>query len=162
MKREARGRVLTGALAFLLLAVFAVGATQLTLLGAQAYRATVARSQTHNRERIVPAVIRSAVLAGIASGAVSVEEIDGVCCLTVRSEEEGRAYLRRMYVWQGNLCELFTSADRAFAPEGGETLCAAQALEAELNGSLLTARVTGADGRETEVCMSLCGEEETP
>ena len=101
MKREARGRVLTGALAFLLLAVFAVGATQLTLLGAQAYRATVARSQTHNRERIVPAVIRSAVRAGNAAGAVSVEKIDGVCCLTVRSEEEGRAYLRRCMSGKG-------------------------------------------------------------
>lgn len=162
MKRETRGRVLTGALAFLLLAVFAVGATQLTLLGAQAYRATVARSQAHNRERIIPAVIRSAVRAGNAAGAVSVEEIDGVRCLTVRSEEGGQAYLRRLYVWDGNLCELFTSADRAFAPEGGETLCPAQALEAEIDGSLLTARVTGTDGRETEVCVSLCGEEETP
>ena len=161
MKREAIGRVLTGALAFLLLAVFAVGATQLTLLGAQAYRATVARSQAHNRERVIPAVIRGAVRAGNAACAVSIEELDGVRCLTVRSEEEGQAYLRRLYVWNGNLCELFTSADRAFTPDGGETLCPAQALEAEIHGSLLTARVTGTDGREIEVCVSLCGEEET-
>lgn len=162
MKREERGRALTGALAFLLLAIFAVGATQLTLLGAQAYRATVARRQAHNQERIIPAVIRGAVRAESAADAVSVEELDGVCCLTVRSEEDGQTYLRRVYVWNGNLCELFTSAGRTFAPDGGETLCPAQAMQAEISGNLLTARVTGADGKKTEVCVSLCGEEETP
>ena len=162
MKRKAKGRVLTGTLAFLLLVVFAVGATQLTLLGAQAYRAMVARAQTHNRERIVPAVIRSAVRAGNAEGAVYIEEIDGICCLTISSTEDDESYLRRLYVWEGNLCELFTSADRTFEPEGGETLCAARAMQAEIKGSLLTVFVTGADGKETEVCVALCGEGETP
>ena len=162
MKRRAKGRMLTGTLAFLLLVVFAVGATQLTLLGAQAYRAMVARSRTHNRERIVPAVIRSAVRAGNTAGAVSVEEIDGICCLTISSVEEGESYLRRLYVWEGNLCELFTSADREFEPEGGEILCAAQALEAKIQGNLLTAQVTDANGETTEVCISLCTEGETP
>lgn len=162
MKREEKGRALTGALAFLLLAIFAVGATQLTLLGARAYRATVARRQAHNRERIIPAVIRGAVRAESAADAVSVEELNGVSCLTVRSEEGGQTYLRRVYVWNGNLCELFTSQGRAFAPDGGETLCPAQAMQAEIAGNLLTARVTGADGEQTEVCVSLCGEGETP
>ena len=162
MKRKTKGHVLTSTLAFLLLVVFAVGATQLTLLGAQAYRAMVARSQTHNRERIVPAVIRSAVRASNVEGTVSVEEIDGICCITISMNEDEESYLRRLYVFNGNLCELFTSADRPFEPDGGETLCAAQSLQAEIQGNLLTVSVTNADGEVTEVCVSLCGEGETP
>lgn len=143
-----------------LLGLFAILCALMALLGTQAWRDAARRADEHSAERILRSFVRSAVRSEDAWGAVSVEEIDGVRTLTLTRVIDGEEYARRIYCFEGKLCERFTSARLAFEPEFGEVLCEAQSFEPELSGSLLTATIAGADGEARTVRIALrCADE---
>lgn len=160
MKRERSGaaQALPGiaVLALLtLLTLFAVVSTMLAVFGAQAYCGTTARTERHGSDRVISAFIRNAARADDRAGAIAVEQIDGMDVLCIASEEDGERYIKRIYVSDGSLRELYTSRERPFDPEGGETICPARGMRAEEDGGLLRICVTDAGGREITVYAAL-------
>ena len=150
--------VISGAFVFLLLGLFAVFSTVLVLFGARAYNATVDRSSLHNERRVVDSFIRNAVRADAESGAVSVQDMDGVQAILLTSEEMGDRYTRYIYFYDGNLCDLYTSADNPFRPEDGEEICALNGLSASVDGGLLTVELTDSQEELHTVRIALvCG-----
>ena len=143
---KTKSHSISGAFVFMLLGVFAVFSMLLVVLGAQAYRTTVDGAAAHTQKRIVTAFVRNAVRAQDERGAIAVEEHDGLPVLALTSEMDGESYVQYIYGYNGQLCELFTSAEYEFAPEDGEPVCAAQTFEPTLEGSLLTVRVTDETG----------------
>lgn len=143
---KTKSHSISGAFVFMLLGVFAVFSMLLVLLGAQAYRTTVDSAAAHTQKRIVTAFVRNAVRAQDEAGAIAVEEHDGLPVLALTSEMDGERYVQYIYSCNGQLCELFTSAEYGFAPEDGEAVCAVQTFEPTLEGNLLTVRVTDEAG----------------
>ena len=139
-KRRAPHPQIQNVFVFLLLAVFAMSAIFLTALGAQIYRGIVDTSTRNNNERIVTAIIRGAA-QGEDAGIASIKMEGGVPVLTFTNDYDGDIYLRRLYCFDGFLRESFTSAEREFELDMGDSICPVDAFEPEINGNLLTAKV---------------------
>lgn len=152
--RRGRNHPVWGAFAFALLGVFAVSSALMALFGAQAYRSAVERSEAQDARRVLTALVRNAVRADDAAGAVSVVESGGVTALRLDSETGGERYSRYLYVSEGALRELFVRAGRPFDPAAGEALCAAQSMEVSREDGLLTATLTDAAGERHAVAVA--------
>ena len=139
---------------FLLLAIFAISAILLTAMSAQVYRNTVHASSTNNTARVIGAIIRGAAQSE-DSGHVSVREEGGVPVLVFSNDYDGEIYLRRLYCMNGWLWESFTAEEYGFQEEMGESLIEAASFVPEVNGHLLTARVTTPEGDTEDVSVYL-------
>ena len=153
MRRE-RSHAITGAFALVLLGVFAVCSAMLALFGAQAYRSVVAHSQERGARRTLTAMVRNAVRASDAEGALSVETLDGVQTLCFTSAVDGEEYIRYLYVYDGALRELFISAERPFDPAAGGALCAAESMTAGREGGAMVVELTDSSGAVYEVVLA--------
>lgn len=118
MRRE-RSHAITGAFALVLLGVFAVCSAMLALFGAQAYRSVVAHSQERGARRTLTAMVRNAVRASDAEGALSVETLDGVQVLCFTSAVDGEEYIRYLYVYDGAAARAVHFRPAAFRSRGG-------------------------------------------
>lgn len=145
MRKKVPSHTISGVFVFLLLGVFAVFSTVTVLLGAKAYRSTAERADAHNAARIATAYLRSMVRSDDEENAVNVEDLDGVCAVTLKNVYDGEEYRTRLYVYGGMLRELFAQADMAFDPEHGETVCPVDEMTADLTGRLLTLRLRHED-----------------
>ncbi len=149
----------SGLFVFLLLGLFAVFATVLALLGVRAYTAAAARTGVHSDARICTAYLRTMLRSEDKAGAISLETVTGqlpedggeaeVDVLALRENYDGDAYVTYLYVWNGSLREWFTDADEPFRPAEGEKICPADALTAELDGSLLSVEIQSGETRST-------------
>ena len=149
-------RRIQNAFVVLLLAVFAGCGILLTAMGAGLYRDTVAHSDQNNSDRILAAIVRGAAHSEDA-GTVKVERFEdlGIVSLTFTNDYDGEIYYRRLFCADGALRESYTSADYEFTPDQGDPLYPAEAFEPRLDGSLLTARITTAEGTTQEISVSL-------
>lgn len=130
-----------GVFVFVLLGLFALMSTLMVLLGAQMYRGTVDHSAENNAHRVLGAYVRSMVRAEDAAGAVRVEEYDGVTALAMTETIDGDDYVTWIYQYDGSLYEQFTDVGYDFDPAAGTPVCAANAMDASIDGSLLTVRL---------------------
>ena len=137
----------------LLLALFALLSTFLITMGAQLYRGTVERSEQNNTARIMSAVVRSSVWAE-DGGEVVIESFPeyGLKTLAIldRSDEE-EVYVKRLFCHDGYLFESYTSEERGFDIDAGESLCSLASFEPEINGQMLTIKMTAPDGTENTI-----------
>lgn len=152
---DRHGSALSGAFVFLLLGVFALMATLLTLLGARAYQSTVDRTESHSAARVLESYIANAVRADDAAGAIYVESIQGMDVLRIAYDFDGEAYDKWIYCHDGSLCELFTGAEFGFDPAAGEAVCPADHLQLRLEDGLIYSIITEADGRELPSVIAL-------
>lgn len=138
--------------ALLLFGVFASCVLAVLLTGAGAYRRLTARDQAAYERRTCAQYIVTRVRQADSLDHVSVEEFGGVPAL--RLMEDG-GYVTRVYCYGGWLMELYTSVDAALVPEDGERLMEAGEMALSLESGLLEIRVTGPDGTEEQLYLSL-------
>ena len=131
-----------GVFIFVLLGLFALMSTLLVLLGAQMYRGTVDRSTANNEDRVLSAYVRSMVRAEDIRAAVSVEDAGGMKAIAMREQFGDENYVTWIYAYEGQLCELFMEEAYDFEPDFGTAICPVGSFEPELNGNLLTVRMT--------------------
>ncbi len=141
---------ITGVFIFLLLGLFAVFSTVMVLMGAKAYRGTVVRADAHNSTRIASSYIRSMLRADDETGALLIEEAEGIKMITLLNTYNEESYITRLYVYEGMLRELFTEADVLFDPGWGESICEAESMTPEFRDGLLHVKIT-ANGTESEI-----------
>ena len=147
-------RLMQNVFVLLLLALFACLSTFLVMMGAQVYRGTVDRAEKNNGKRIAAAVVRSAVWAQ-DGGTVRIEQQDGLPVLVIEDDYDGEIYIKRLFCHDGLLWESYTSAEREFDRESGESLCDLAAFEPEMNGHKLTVHLTDPDGTQSDVRIRL-------
>lgn len=153
MHKGPRSHAISGVFVFLLLGIFAVLSTVMVLMAAKAYRGTVDRSERNNRTRIASSYIRTMLRSDDAEDVLRIEELEGVQTLTLLNDYDGEGYVTRLYVYDGQLREWFSSTDMEFSPHNGEAVCDAEAMHAEINEGLLTVFITE-NGVETEISFA--------
>lgn len=150
-----RFSMLTDGLLFLLLAIFALFSTLLVLVGAQAYRNTVAAASAHNDARILTNYIAFKARMNDRAGAIRIESTSAGDALVFKTETSDEAFETYIYCHDGALRELTLFADGEFLPEDGEALASAARLTAEIGDGLLTAEVLTESGERYEARVSL-------
>ena len=155
-KVERSPKLIQNVFVLLLLSVFACMSTLLVTMGAQVYRATVDRADTNNSTRIMNQVVRSAVWAE-DGGELLIEDFPslGLKTLSIRNDYDGDIYYKRLYAKDGFLWESFTSAEREFDGDSGESLCEIAGFEPSLDGKMLTVALTAIDGTSSTIEMYL-------
>lgn len=150
-----RKHVISDLFSFLVLGVLAVFLTLLVMLGAQAYRTTVNKTNMHSNERILSTFLRSAVRADDETGIVSVVSMDDGDAVKFAYFVDDEVMEKWIYCNDGQLKELFTDAEYGFDPEAGERICDAVKMSAEMNGELLSVCITSEEGEDCRVDIAL-------
>lgn len=155
MKQNVR-HYMDGLAALLLFGIFAVCILAVLLTGAGAYERLTARDQSSYERRVCTQYIATRVRQADIFGNVSVEQFDGVPALCM---VDGDGYLTRVYCYDGYLKELYTSVDADLSLDAGENLMEADELTLSLDDGLLEVSVSGPNGAEDRMYLSLrCGE----
>ncbi len=147
-------RLIQNVFVLLLLAVFAVLSTFLVLMGAQVYRSTVERSSLNNDSRIISAIVRSAVWAE-DGGDIQVQTYDGIPVLEIVDYFDNDGYVHRLFCHDDLLWESYTSAERGFDIESGDSLCELSEFVPSLDGHMLTIHMKTPDGEENVLQLYL-------
>ena len=146
-----------GVFVFVLLGLFAVMSTLMVLLGAQMYRNTVDHATLNNENRVLDAYVRSMIRAGDLSGAVKIEDHDGVKALAMYDDLEEDAYVTWLYCYDNQLYEQYTSRSDDFVPASGTAICPARVFVPTLEGDLLTVQLMDETGELSAVQVALHG-----
>ena len=140
---------ISGVFVFLLLGIFAVFSTIMVLMSAKAYKGMVDQAALHNSMRVASSYIRTMLRADDESGALRIEDIEGVHTITMENEWED-LYVTRLYVYEGKLREWFALAEMPFSPQNGESVCDLDSMNAEFVNGILKVTVSK-NGREIEI-----------
>lgn len=156
MKKERNGKLsVDGVLALVLFGIFALCVLAVLLQGAKIYRQLTERGQQSYQQRTAAQYLVTRVRQADAVSAVSVGSLGTVETLELTETIDGTRYVTRVYCWDGQIRELFSAADRRFAPEDGQCILPAQGLDLELNDGLLTAEIVDEDGQSVQISVSL-------
>ena len=102
-------------------------------------------------------MVRTALWADDAGG-VSVEETSAGAAIRIDYDYSGERFVKRLYLYDGALRELYAAADRPFNPEQGEALCALGRFEPRMEDGRMVVEMTDAQGGDCSVCGSLRAE----
>lgn len=144
-----------GVFIFVLLGIFALMSTLMVLLGAQMYRATVDHSQQNNQERLLRAYVRSMVHAQDSGGTIEIVEENGIPVLCMKELFDDEVYITRLYQHEGSLYEYFADGEQTFNLGDGTAICSAGSFKADLEGQLLTVKMTDGSGKPCEVRVAI-------
>lgn len=151
--RNQKAKQHTDALAALLLfGIFAVCILGVLLTGAGAYQRLTVRDEAAAERRTRTQYIATRVRQADILDHVSVEELDGVPALRL---PEADGYVTWVYCFDGWLMEMYTSAEADLAPEDGTRLMEAAALSLSLEDGLLEICITGPEGEEDKLYLTL-------
>ncbi len=155
MRRNAKQHM-DGLAALLLFGIFAACVLTVLLTGAGAYQRLTARDQASYERQTCAQYIATRVRQADSLGSLSVGQLGGVPALCLTDKD---GYVTYVYCCGGYLMELYTSPDAGLTPEDGEKLMEAADLALSLEDGLLEVALTGPDGMEQRLCLSLrCGE----
>lgn len=154
-------RTISQVFVFLLLGVFAVFSTLMVLLGAQMYRETIDQTDRQSERRVMFSYLNNIVRGNDGEGRIAVDNRNGIDMLVFTDNFDGEVYETLVYCYDGNLRELFASADQEFEPEYGEMICGAadfQPVMAE-NGLLKLQVIDTQDQKHVFHVALRCGQE---
>lgn len=138
--------------ALLLFGIFAVCVLGVLLAGAGAYQRLTARDAAAAERRIRVQYIATRVRQADTADQVSVDELGGIPALRL---PEADGYVTWVYCCGGWLMEMYTSAESDLAPEDGTRLMEAAALSLSLEDGLLQIGITGPEGEEDWLYLTL-------
>ena len=160
MKKEQENSKITGLMALLVFAVFAVCVLGVLLTGAGVYKRLVGSGAEDYSRRTTAQYVTTRVRQAGRAGSVGVEDFGGQDALVLREEIGGSVYLTRVYCFDGWVRELFTAESGDFSPEDGEKVLEAEELSFAMEGSSLLAQITLPDGTVQELTLYLRSEGE--
>ena len=117
-----RGKNLSRALTLLLLLVFALCALMTAAFGVRMYRSISGAADANYALRASISYVSGKIRALDETGFLTVSRIDGLDVLVLSETIEGDLYKTYIYVYDGQLYELFTDEFFAFDPAAGIAL----------------------------------------
>ena len=156
MRERSGKRSISGLAAALLLCVFALMILSVLLSGAGAYQRLTVRGEENYDSRSSAQYVATKLRQAPSAESVELRTFGGSDCLCITEEIDGAEYITRVYCHEGWIRELLTRAEGDFAPEDGEKILEAEALELSLENELIRVAVT--NGSRTEFFVSLRGE----
>lgn len=118
-KKESK---ITGLLALVVFALFALCVLGVVLTGAKTYESVVRRGDSAFQNRTIAQYLTTRVRQSDVAGGICLEDFGGENALVLRQKIDGEAYATRIYCHGGYLRELFTAETGSFSPEDGEKL----------------------------------------
>lgn len=157
MREGTRQNHISTLAALLLLAAFAASILLVLLAGAGAYRRLVDRDGADFSRRTAGQYIATRVRQNDGDEMVTVEDFQGVPCLTLHEWNGDYAsdYATRLYCHDGSLWELYTAVDVEAELEDGERVLDLEGLDLALEDGLLEAVLTLPGGQRETVRLSL-------
>lgn len=135
-----RAYKITDLLSLTVLAVFALCALAVLLLGGRVYRNLAEAGEESCRSRTACQYLTTRVQQ---AGELSVAEFGGSDTLVIREKVGSRVYLTRIYCHDGWLRELYCGENAELQPEEGEKILEAESLILSLTDGFLTAEIDG-------------------
>ena len=127
-------------LSLTVLAVFALCALFVLLLGGRVYRNLAEAGEESYRSRTACQYLTTRVQQ---AGEVSISDFGGSDALVIREEVGSRVYLTRIYCYDGWLRELYCAENADLQPDDGEKVLEAESLSLSLEDGLLHAKIDG-------------------
>lgn len=142
-----------GLIALLLFGVFAACVLSVLMTGASAYRRLTERDQASYNRRTCVQYLATRVRQADQTDCISVDsDFGGVPALVL---EDGYGFATWVYCWDGQLMELYAASGTDMTPQDGTGIMELQALNFTLSGGLLTIELTGAQGEQDTLALSL-------
>lgn len=154
MKRPTKQHM-SGLLALLLFALFAVCILSVLMTGAGVYRRVAERDDSSYTQRTAAQYVATKVRQADSPGSVVVEDFHGTQVLTLRQELGGVALLTQVYCYDGYLRELYHLEGSGLSPADGEKVLPMKDMTVELTDGLLFVQLTDADGQQQKLVLSL-------
>lgn len=158
MKRQ--NKHLEGLIALLLFGVFAVCMMMVLLTGAETYHRMTQRDQQAYCRRTCTQYIATQVRQSDALDAASVAPFGQGDALLLAEEIEGARYIRRIYLYDGYLMELFSQEETELEPRDGEKIMELSGLQLSLENGWLEVRCTDDQGVVSRLTLSMRSGEE--
>ena len=136
-KKESK---ITGLLALVVFAVFALCVLGVLLTGAKTYQGVVDRGGQSYALRTATQYLSTRVRQSDSADSIALEDFGGVSALVLRQQIDGEPYATRIYCYGGYLRELFAAETGSFSPEDGETLLEMEDLQFSWKENGLSAR----------------------
>ena len=111
--------------------VFALSALTVILLATHVYQETTTESSVNYTAQTSLSYIREKISQADADGGVSLTTLDGEDALCLRTTQDGVSYCTYIYVLDGELRELFVSADTAPSATAGRSILPVQSFTME-------------------------------
>ncbi|MCH5252595.1 MAG: DUF4860 domain-containing protein [Lachnospiraceae bacterium] len=166
MKGKLQKHNIEAAFVLVLFAVFAVTIVAVLALGANSYKSLVERDNEAYNKRIITSYITAKIRSNDMAGTVAVggfakpEEEDGVNTLHLYQMIEGQKFDLRIYYYDGQIYELFTTADNDIEPEAGNPIIEAKGLSFMQEGSVIQISSVDAGGLENTATVAVRSESE--
>lgn len=152
----------SGMIAALILACLFATTMLLTLvMGARVYRGVQARVEASAERRVGLSYITAKVHGNDHAGGIFVRDFGGVDAVVLAQDYDGETYLTALYVYDGQLMELFCSDLDVFTPAEGTPITPAQGLQARQSDGMLTLTYVDAGGDAQYACIRMRSEEDS-
>ena len=102
--------------------VFALSSISVVGIGIQVYRTIVTDMDSNYNSRTAIAYVTEKLREADASGAVRLGTIDDCDALILSQTIGNKEYCTYLYAYDGNLCELFTSAEAELPASAGQSI----------------------------------------
>jgi len=141
------------ALPVILLCAFVLLAVTVVMFSVRAYRGTVTDGQQSYESRISVSYITEKVRQSDTGEGISVTGFGDGDAIVLNQEDSGHKFSTYLYIYDGNLMELFTEEGVEVSPAAGTVVTEMASLEAARQGDVLEYTCTFADGTSTSSCV---------
>lgn len=138
----------------LIFCLFSVCSLFVVLIGANVYHSIVGEMESNNETRASLSYVSNKVHYA-DPGAASIRTVNGVKALVIGAQYNGEDYRTYIYVHQGYLMELFTTAENPFTPGDGEKITEITEFSMEQNGRQLSLSAAGKNRRTLKLNVDL-------
>lgn len=160
MRNDRPQRSISSLAALLMLLVFAVALLAVLLHGAGVYERLTLRDRHSYDSRTCVQYLTTKLRQAESPDAVTLSQFGDGDSLTITETINGTAFCTQVYCCDGYLRELFTAANAGLAPEAGEKVLPAHALQITAEDALLFITVVDGNGITSELTVCLRGTEE--
>ena len=129
MSKSRSGQDVTTIFILLLFCVFAFSILSVLLLGVDVYRGITEASADGYGERACLAYITAKVRHSDSTDAIGIADFGGAPALELTEYFGGVEYVTMIYLYDGNVCELFFEKSLDLPPDAGMAICPAKSLE---------------------------------
>lgn len=155
MRKKRAGQRITTLFVLLLGCIFALSVLSVLLLGVDVYKGISHGSLQGHRERTCLAYVAAKLRHADRLGGVKTGEFGGASAMLLSQELDGVEYVTAIYLWQGQLCELFYEKTLDLTPSDGSVVGQAESLTFELVKENLIRVVCDAGNGPVEMMLSI-------